>query len=289
MLQRGFGLGELRLGVDAAHVVLLGLDHDRLQPHGPGDRDGIGEIIFAFAIVVADPLEDGERGRAGKRHQAAVAESDRPFGRTGIELLADGDELAAFQHEAAIAGRIPRPKAEHDDRGTLGECVAHPDQRLRPNQRRVAEDDENVVGARAIATFAASTACAVPRRSRLHEDVGGRQDAPGFGGNGIGAGSDHDRGHRAAGLAHGIEHMGEQRPAGDRVQHLGSSRAHAGALAGREHDGEAAAFTQWASSEAHDRWRRHIRVAGSGKGRNVRTSPCLQSDPIRPLVRSFVR
>jgi hypothetical protein len=44
--------------------------------------------------------------------------------------------------------------------------------------------------------------------------------------------------------------MGEQRPAGDLVQHLGSSRAHAGALAGREHDDKAATLTQWASSEA---------------------------------------
>ena len=30
LLQHGFGLGQLGLGIDAAHVILLGLDHNRL-------------------------------------------------------------------------------------------------------------------------------------------------------------------------------------------------------------------------------------------------------------------
>jgi hypothetical protein len=49
--------------------------------HGAGDGDGIGEIIFAFAIVVADPLEDWQRTRTGKRHETAVAQVDLPLRR----------------------------------------------------------------------------------------------------------------------------------------------------------------------------------------------------------------
>src|SRR5262249_35711520 len=51
LLQHRFGFGELRLGVDASHVVLLGLDCDCLAPHGPGDGHGVGQIEFALAIV----------------------------------------------------------------------------------------------------------------------------------------------------------------------------------------------------------------------------------------------
>ncbi len=57
LLQDGFGLGELRLGIDAAHVVLRGFDRDCLQAHIAGDGNRIAEIILAFGIGVADALE----------------------------------------------------------------------------------------------------------------------------------------------------------------------------------------------------------------------------------------
>ena len=61
LLQHGLGFGELRLGVDPAHVVLPGFDRDRLQAHVAGDGNRIGEIEFALGIVIADAIEDGER------------------------------------------------------------------------------------------------------------------------------------------------------------------------------------------------------------------------------------
>src|SRR5262249_1313998 len=55
---------------------------------------------------------------------------------------------------------------------------------------------------------------------------------------------DHHRRSGAAGATHRIEDVADQRAPADRVQHLGTRRTHAGAFAGREHDGEAAALTR---------------------------------------------
>ena len=95
-LRDRFGFGELGFGVDAAHVVLLGFDRDCAQLHAACDLDRIGEIKFVFAIVVADPLQNGERVFAGERHDAAVAQLDFALARAGIGLLAaNGNELVA--------------------------------------------------------------------------------------------------------------------------------------------------------------------------------------------------
>jgi hypothetical protein len=76
--------------------------------------------------------------------------------------------------------------------------------------------------------------CAAPLR--LQEDFGRRRRALGFGRHRIAAGSHNHRRRGAAGLADRVEHMGEQRSAGDGAQYLRPRRAHAGALAGRQHD-----------------------------------------------------
>jgi hypothetical protein len=80
-----------------------------------------------------------------------------------------------------------------------------------------------------------------PASLTLDDDFGTGKSLAGFGRDRLGAGPDHDCRHRAPGLAHGLEHMSEQRPAGDRVQYLRPRRAHARALAGREHNGKTSA------------------------------------------------
>ena len=96
LLERRFRFGELCLGIDAAHVVLLGLDGDRLELHRPGDRHRVGEIEFALAVVAANLRQDRERAIACKCHQSAVAQTDGALGRAGIGFLANGNELAAL-------------------------------------------------------------------------------------------------------------------------------------------------------------------------------------------------
>ncbi len=130
-----------------------------------GDRDRVGEIEFTLAIVVADPLQNGERAAAGERHQAGIAQVDAALGLARIELLADGDERAAVEHQPAVALRVSRPEAEHGQRRTIRERRAHAHQRLRAHERRVGEDHQHIVGRAASAARAANTACAVPLRS----------------------------------------------------------------------------------------------------------------------------
>ncbi len=56
-LHHAFGFGELGLGVDAAHFILAGFDHDRLQSHVPDDGHRIDQIILALAVGIADLFE----------------------------------------------------------------------------------------------------------------------------------------------------------------------------------------------------------------------------------------
>ena len=75
LLQNGFRFGELRFGVDAAHVVLLGFDRHGLRAHSACDLDRVGQIKFVFAIH--SPMrQDRQRLLAGERHQAAIAKAD---------------------------------------------------------------------------------------------------------------------------------------------------------------------------------------------------------------------
>ena len=141
LLEHGTGLGELGIGIDPAHIVLLSFDHGCLASHRPRDGHGIGEVIFAFAVIVADPLQDRQRGRTGECHQTAVTQSDRAFGWARIRFLTDGNEFAAFEHEATVPRGILRAKAKHHECRPVGESLANARERLRPNERCVAEND----------------------------------------------------------------------------------------------------------------------------------------------------
>ena len=120
LLRYSFRFGELALGVDTAHVVLLDFDRDCAQLHAARDLDRIGQIKFVFAIVVADPVQDGKRTVAGERHQPAIAQGDGAFGRAGVGLLADGEELIALNNETAIARWIGGAKAQNRQCGACG-------------------------------------------------------------------------------------------------------------------------------------------------------------------------
>ena len=113
LLRNGFSFGELALGVDAAHFVLLDFDRDRVELHASRNLDRIGQIKFTLAISVGDPFQHGERMHAGKRHDPAVAKTDRAFVGTGIGLFADREELVLINDQPSVTGRIGRPKSQH--------------------------------------------------------------------------------------------------------------------------------------------------------------------------------
>ncbi len=149
-----------------------------------------------------------------------------------------------MKHQAPVTGRVVRPEAEHGDRRALGERRAHPHQRLRPDQRRVAEDDEDVVRRTCERGLRGQHRMRGSQPLGLDEDLRSREHAPGLRRHRVGIRPHHHRRLGTARRQHRIEHMAEQRSAAEDMQHLRPCREHAGALAGREHDGEAAAFTR---------------------------------------------
>jgi hypothetical protein len=113
-LHCGLGLGQLRLGIDPTHFVLLDFESPCRKAHGGGNRHRIGQIELALRIVIPDPLEDCERGVAGERHQPGIAQSDPALVGTGVLLLPDGEERAGrTDDQAAIARRVGGAEPEH--------------------------------------------------------------------------------------------------------------------------------------------------------------------------------
>ena len=159
--------------------------------------------------------------RTGERHDAAVAQPDRLFGCARVRLFADGDEVVTIHNEAPVAGWIVRPKTQHNNGRAGRQWRAQFVQGFGANERRIAIDNENVVG------------LALERRPRrqhrmrgsaafvLHKALRARQHAFCLGGDGILVCSDHDRDGGRLGSGDGAQHMRQQRTAGDGVQHFG--------------------------------------------------------------------
>ncbi len=248
LLQHGLGFGELRLGVDPAHVVLSGFDRDRLQAHIAGNGNRITEIVFAFGIGIADAIENGERLVAGKRHQTAIAQTDLAFRLIGIAVLADRQQFIAARQQPPVARRIRRTESQHRHRRTAGKRRAQLRERFRPHQRRVGEHHQNIVGQPSI-RFARNRLARRQHRVRraapflLHEYFGFGRKCMRLLRHIIVVGPDHDGDFAAAGLHRRGQHMREQRASADRVQRLRQGGAHAGALAGGQHDRKAASLS----------------------------------------------
>ena len=160
------GLGELGLGVDAAHFILAGFDHDGLQSQLTNDVDRIAQIILALAVGIADLFDDLQRPAAVERHHAGIAEFDLAFRRRRVGVL----------RGSPPAGR-PRPAAGHSRSGSAARkpstASAAPFFSGARRRSKVAAEISGVSpnttsrssAPRAMASRAASTACAVPRRS----------------------------------------------------------------------------------------------------------------------------
>ena len=79
--------------IDAEHLLAGRLDDARLEPVAGGERYGIGQVELALGVVVADPAEQAERGRArAEAHDAGIAERQRALGIARVLLLADSGE-----------------------------------------------------------------------------------------------------------------------------------------------------------------------------------------------------
>ncbi len=159
------------------------------------------------------------------------------LGRVGV--LDDGGELGAMGHQPPVAGRIGGPEPQHGDAGAVRQRLAQFGQRLRLDQRRVAEDDQHLVGALFQRRPRGQHRMRGAEPFALHENLRARHLRAGFGRHIVAVRPDHHRRGGAAGRLQRRQHVGEKGAPGDRVQHLRARRPHAGALAGRKHDGKA--------------------------------------------------
>ena len=148
----------------------------------------------------------------------------------------------AVHHKAPIASRIGGAETEHGDARMMIDRAAQPLQRVSADQRRIAEDHKNVVGAlRNRVARRKHGICGAPPLG-LNEHLRLGQHAPRFIRDRIGIRPDHHRDRLRSGAAHGGQHMRQHRAPRDRVQHLRQRRAHACAFPSGKHDRKAGSF-----------------------------------------------
>ena len=245
---------ELRLGVDAAHVVLPGFDRDRLQAHIAGDGNRIGEIVFAFGVAIADARRAMSSARC--RRQAPSGRHCRARSCVPPRVASRSSRMATnsppLRQQPAVAGRIRGREAEHRD----GRAFA-PARRAAcsASRRRTSGVSANIT--RISSAPRSIAACARQHRMRGAEPLAllenlrvRRQRAR------LVARPRRDRARpparcreQPASCAAASTCASSGAPA-DLVQHLRPRRAHARALAGREHDRKACALRHWSFTQA---------------------------------------
>ena len=234
------GLGKLGAVVDAKNFSGFGHDDGARRAVAPRHLDCVREIEFVLGVVAADRLQPLQRLGAVERHQAGVAKPCRALGIAGVLVLADGEELArGIRQKASVAARIVRLEAKRDHAGVLGSLFAQGRKGFWPHQRRVGENHENVSKSlrQSVAGRQHGMGGAAPLG--LYENAGAGRGSFCFGGD-IGAiGADNNGDMIGAGLAHGVEHMGEHGASSDLMQGFRVGRAHPLAFAGGQHDRQA--------------------------------------------------
>ena len=144
VLQDGLGLGQLRARVHAAHLVL----RDNLERHAVAlrarDFHGVGQVIFAGLVGVADALQEAQQRAALKCHDPRIAQGDGALFRRRVLLLADGQKLAARRGDkppVALGGL--GLEARHNHLRAAFERPRQGTEAFRRDQRRVAVEHEN--------------------------------------------------------------------------------------------------------------------------------------------------
>jgi hypothetical protein len=223
----------------ACITASAGFDHDGLQSHFPDNSDGIDQIILALAVGVADPVENFQRAAAVERHHAGIAQRHLALFFCCIGVLADRHQAVALEQQPAIAGGVGGTEAEHGKGGALRQRRAQPRKCLGRNQRRVAERHQQIVGAARDRRAGGQYGMRGAEPLGLNERRRIGADARNLVGDRLVVRPDHDRERSARSVRGGVEHMRQQRLAGDGVQHLRQRGSHARPLTGRKHDSQA--------------------------------------------------
>ncbi|OIQ86786.1 hypothetical protein GALL_313750 [mine drainage metagenome] len=204
-----------------------------LEAVGASQRDDVGQVILALRVVAAQRADPAAQRGARRGDDAGVDFGDRTLG--GGRVLVLDDALHApggVAHDAAVAGGVVELDAEQPQRAGAG-GVEQRLQRRRAHQRHVAvQHQHHRVVVERVGRLQHRVAGAELRLLLAERRAGGGKRGADL----LGAVADDDDAALRVELRGGIQHVREQRAPGQRLQHLGPRRLHAGALAGREHD-----------------------------------------------------
>jgi hypothetical protein len=203
---------------------------------GPGDGHGVGEIELALHVVIADGAQQRRHQRTVEAHHAGIAEIDGPLRFVGIATFDDPLQHPAADDEPAVGRGIPRDESQHaDSRPGLAALFDQALQCGRRDQRCVGVDDQN--GPTMPLEGRQGRLGGVPRAAGPALDDGRMR---GERRGNVPRTRRHDT-HDPGGLqaADVLHHVAQHGPAGQRVQHLGQGRLHAGAgTCGQHHHGD---------------------------------------------------
>ena len=146
-LEGGLGLRQLHPVVDAQRLRLAAAHHAGAQVLAAGQPDHVGQVVFALGVVVADPGQQVEQGRAVGRDDAGVAGADGTFFLAGVPGLDDPLQRAAGAGDhAAITAGLRRLETEGDKIGAPGPGRDHGAKRFGRDEGGVGEQDEDIAG-----------------------------------------------------------------------------------------------------------------------------------------------
>ena len=233
------GFGQLGLGVDAAHFVLAGFDHNRLQSQIPDDANRIGQIILALAVGTADFFDHRQRLAPVESHDAGVAKSDRTFLRSCVSLLSNPVSrfplTSSRPYPVGSVARNPRTAS-----AAPWSSAARSRWSVRGGyQWRIAEHDEQVISAAGDGIACRQNGVGGAEPLTLNERGGIRTHTFDFCRDRLVLRPDHHGQCCVSTLWGGVQNMRQQRLSGQRMQHLGHGGPHARALTRGEHDRKA--------------------------------------------------
>ena len=154
-------------------------------------------------------------------------------------MFADRHQAVALEQQPAVTGRIRGAEAEHGKGGALRQRRAQPRKGFCRNQRRIAEHHQQIVGAARDRGTGGQHGMRGAEALGLNERRRIGADARHLVGDRLVVRPDHHRQRSACSVRGRVQHMRQQRLAGDGVQHLRQRGSHARALAGRKHDSQA--------------------------------------------------
>ena len=148
ILHGRFHFGQSGPRIDAHHFDgVVGFHHRTAPTTRPCDLDNVGQIIFAFGVVVTDRFQQIEQPFAVDRHNAAITQANLALRRIGVFCLDDGLETAmGRRNQSAIVTGIIGPEAKHHD-GRIGRLASrghHSLHRRRGEQGRIGEHHQNI-------------------------------------------------------------------------------------------------------------------------------------------------